>query len=47
MPSARAAENVVLVLIWKGHGYLVALSTFVASLLMELGVESMKGDDDY
>ncbi len=34
-------------LIWKGQGYLVAVFTFVASLLMELATESVTGDADY
>ena len=34
-------------IIWKGHGYLVAVFTFVASLLMELASESVTGDDGY
>lgn len=34
-------------LIWRGHGYLVAVFTFVSSLLMELATESMQHDDDY
>lgn len=32
-------------IIWRGHGYLVALLTFVASLLAELVTESVTGDD--
>lgn len=34
-------------LLWRGHGYLVAVFTFVSSLLMELATESMQHDDDY
>ena len=34
-------------IIWSGHGYLVAVFVFGVSLLMELGVESATGDDGF
>ena len=34
-------------IVWSGHGYLVAVFVFVASLLMELGTESVFNDDNY
>ena len=34
-------------IIWSGHGYLVAVLVFVVSLLMELGTESAFGDEAF
>jgi hypothetical protein len=34
-------------IIWSGHGYLVAVFVFGVSLLMELGTESAFNDDDF
>jgi hypothetical protein len=34
-------------IIWAGHGYLVAVFVFVASLLMELASESVTHDSEY
>ena len=34
-------------IVWSGHGYLVAVFVFGASLLMELGTESAFRDDTF
>ena len=34
-------------IIWSGHGYLVAVFVFGISLLMELSTESVFNDDDF
>lgn len=34
-------------IVWSGHGYLVALMTFLSSLFMEFGVEAIVKDEGY
>ena len=34
-------------ILWSGHGYLVAVVVFVSSLVMELATEEVKGNDQF
>jgi len=34
-------------IIWSGHGYLVAVIVFVTSLLMECATETVTGNDEF
>jgi len=34
-------------IIWSGHGYLVAVVVFASSLLMELATESATGNEEF
>jgi hypothetical protein len=36
-----------MIIVWHGHGYLVAIFTFVSSLAVELATETITGDDNY
>lgn len=34
-------------IVWSGHGYLVAVLVFVSSLLMEVATENLTGNDNF